>query len=357
VFCGFLSGLHQTGPSLAGALLDEAIEDEILGKWYPALETAKGTISTLGLSRLIRSLKVGKAPIHTYSILRSGGVTHGLAGPDFNELLLSISDCADGADIAIGILSMRLSFSRAQSSPEELITIGCELLRRRPLAGTTSTSLTHNLQLVGRHCLVGEKGAAAVREVCGKLRDAISRSEASAFNQQEFLRILFGAQPLAVLQSLCSGDATIVKIGISVLENSGLLHPHAFDVLPEEELLRWCDELPDVRYPIAARGIGAISQDTDGPHWTEIARRILQNSPDRVRVLKEFIGQLSLPGWDASRSAEVESNLRLLDEMAAYADPGLLEFAANEKNRLLQAIATAKQVSPPFFVDRNEGFE
>lgn len=35
---------------------------------------------------------------------------------------------------------------------------------------------------------------------------------------------------------------------------------HAFDVTPEQELLRWHDELPDVRYPIAGAGIAAIRQ-------------------------------------------------------------------------------------------------
>jgi hypothetical protein len=96
----------------------------------------------------------------------------------------------------------------------------------------------------------------------------------------------------------------MVKIGVRVLENSDLLHPHAFDGIPEEELLRWCDELPDVRYPIAAAGVAAIGHDTNGSHWTDIARKILKKSPDRVHVLKRFIRQLSalkkfmtISGW------------------------------------------------------------
>jgi len=49
--------------------------------------------------------------------------------------------------------------------------------------------------------------------------------------------------------------------------------------------------------------------------------------------------------------------LRLLDEMAAYSDPGLVEFAGKEKARLSQAIAAARQVRPPVHVDPDEGFE
>ena len=226
-------------------------------------------------------------------------------------MLLRISDRDDGVDIAIEILIMRLSFGRESSTPDELVEIGCELFRRLRVTGSTDSNLAYRLQIVGRNCLLGEKGAATVREVCNNLRDAISRSEASAYGHREFLQVLFSTQPLAVLQSLCSGDAAMVKIGISVLENADLLHPHAFDVIPEDELLRWCNELPDVRYPIAAAGIAAIRQDKDGPHWTDLALKILEKSPDRVRVLQKFIRQFSLPGWDLSRGAEVQANLQL----------------------------------------------
>lgn len=358
LFGGYLSGLHQKNQLLAGSLLDEVIEDDLLGEWYPLLEAAAGTIDALGLRRLIRSLEFGRAPIRLYRVLEGGGVTHDLTGPHFNTLLLRISDHPDGVAIAMEILFMRLSFNRDRSSPDELVEIGCELMRRLKVTGGTDSNLAYRLQIVGRYCLLGDKGAVTVREVCTKLRDAISRSEASIYGHRELLQILFSAQPLAVLQSLCGGDdAAKVKIGVRVLENSDLLHPHSFDVIPEEEILPWCDELPDVRYPIAAAGIVAIRRDTDGPHWTDIARRILEKSPDRVQVLRKFICQFSLPGWDMSRAVEVQANLRLLDEMVVYSDPGLEEFAGREKARLSQAISAAREVSPQVYIGPDEGFE
>lgn len=130
---------------------------------------------------------------------------------------------------------------------------------------------------------------------------------------------------------------------------------HAFNVIPEEELLRWCDEVPHIRYPIAAAGVDAISRDPGGPHWTEIARKILEKSSDRVQVLKTFIRQFSLPCWDAPRTGEAQADLRLLDEMAAFSDTGLEEFASKEKARLSEAIAAARQTRPTSFMDIDEG--
>jgi hypothetical protein len=129
---------------------------------------------------------------------------------------------------------------------------------------------------------------------------------------------------------------------------------HAFDVIPEQELLRWRDELPDV-YPIAAAGIAAIRQVKDRPHWTDIALKFLDKSPDRVRVLQKFIRQFSLPGWDLSRAAEVQANLQLLDDFAGNPDPTLADFAKSEKSRLSQAIADARKVRPPIYMERDEG--
>ncbi len=310
-----------------------------------------------GFRRLLRSLELGKAPLQNYRSLEGGRVTDGLSGPDLKTLLLRISDHDQGIYVAIEILYMRLFSAGGRVSPNEFVEIGCELVRRLDISANTGPNFAYRLQIIGRHCLTGDLGAATVREVCTKLKHAISKTKASAYGHREFMQVLFSTQPLAVLQSLCSGDEEMVKIGINVLENADILHPHAFDVIPEEELLGWCDELPDIRYPIAAAGIAAIRQDKDGPHWTNIALRVLEKSPDRVRVLQRFIRQFSLPVWEVSRAAEVQSNLRLLDEMVSYSDPELAEFAVKEKTRLSQAITEAKEVSPQVFNMDGEGFE
>jgi hypothetical protein len=358
VFCGFLSGLHQKNPALAESILDDAIVDDVLAQCYPALEAAIGRINERGLRRLLRSLELGKAPIHIYRMLEGGRVTDDLSGPDLKELLLRISGHTEGLDVAIEILYMRLSSGQGRLSPDEFVDVGCELMRRLNATGGTDSNLAYRLQIIGTHCLLGSKGAATVREVCTNLRDAVYKSQASEYGHRELLQVFFNAQPFAVLQALCGdGDAKLVRTGVRILESSDLLHPHTFGVIPEEELVRWCDELPDLRYPIAAAGIAAIRRDTDGPHWTEIARKIIDKSPDRVQVLRKFIRQFRLPGWDAPPSESGQSDLRLLDDLATHAYPEVAEFAKNEKARLLQAIAASKEIRPPVYMQPDERFE
>ena len=358
VFRAFLNGLHPKKATLVEAMLDEAIRDDALAEWYPLLETGIGEINEHGLRRLLRSLELGKAPIHNYRSLEAGRVTDGLRGPDLKTLLVKISDHNKGIYVAVEILYMRLLSDHGGISPDEYVEIGCKLMLRLDVTGSTDPNFAQRLQIVGRNCLLGDKGAATVREVCTKLREAVYRSEASEYGHRELLQVFFSAQPLAVLQALCGdGNAELVRTGVRILETSDLLRPHSFGVIPEEELLRWCDELPDVRFPIAAGAISAIRRDTDGPQWTEIGRRTIEKSPDRVQVLRKFIEQFHLPAWDAPPSENASSDLRLLDDLATHEDPEVAEFVKTEKARLLRAIAGLKEIRPPVHRVLDVGFE
>jgi hypothetical protein len=212
--------------------------------------------------------------------------------------------------------------------------------------------------MVGRDCLVGERGAATIREICSNLRNAVSKSETSVFYHRDLLQVLFRAQPLAALESLCSGGPADVKLGVSILEQAGQLQARAFDAIAEPDLLSWCDQQPETRYPVAAAGVTAFRPDESGrPQWTAIARKILDKSPNRIEILGRFIRQFSSPGWDVSRAAALESNLGLLDELAAYPDPVLVEFVNKEKTRLSQAITDVRQIQPLIERERDERFE
>jgi hypothetical protein len=83
----------------------------------------------------------------------------------------------------------------------------------------------------------------------------------------------------------------------------------------------------------------------------------LDKAPDRVEVLKKFIGQFSPTGWAGSRASIVESNAKLLDDLAGYPDPALIEFIQKEKTRLSQAIQAERHTEALIERERDERFE
>jgi hypothetical protein len=359
VFCGFLNALNATAPNILNAILDDALENETLAQWYPILQTAVG-LDKPGVNRLLCSLELGKAWIGSYRSLVGGGVTHQICGPDFNNLLLRIAGKPGGLNIAIEIFFMRLSSDegRRQSSSSEIIDIGCELMRRHGFTKRSDVGLDYRLGIIARHCLVAEKGAATVSEICHNLKEAVSKSETYVFHHQDLLQVLLRAQPLAALGALCGDSPADLRLGIDILHQAGQLRTSVFDAVPEADLLSWCDQHPRSRYPAAASGVTAFQPDDTGhPKWTRTARKLLDKAPDRVQVLKKFIGQFSPMGWAGSHAAIVELNAKLLDELAGYPDPALVEFIATEKARLAQAVQLEKQTEIMIEREMDERFE
>jgi hypothetical protein len=350
VLHGFLNGLNAEDPELANALLDDALQDERLASVYPVLQTAVG-IDEKGVQRLMRSLELGKAPIRTYRNLIAGGVTHKIPGKDFNNLLSRIAAEPQGSDIAIDILHMRLSFASDQSSPSELIDIGCELMRRLTFAHREAVD-DYRLGIVARKCLIGDRAAATVEEICRNLKNAVLKSETYAFYHADLLLLLFAAQPLAALQGFCGGDDTDLRSGVKILNEAGQLRRNPFDEIPEANLLAWCDQRPEIRYPAVSAGVTPFNRPSGAGHaqWTSIANKLLERAPDRVAVLQSFIDKFIPTAWAGSRAAIVESNTKLLDELTAYSDAALDEFIASEKKRLMDAIEEQRTVD--FLIDR-----
>jgi hypothetical protein len=232
-------------------------------------------------------------------------------------------------------------------------------MRQLRFTNRRNDSANYTLGRIARYCLIGEKGAATVREICHNLKEAVSKSETSAFFHADLLQILLDTQPIAALEALCGDSAGDMKVGIAILDQASRLRRNAFDSIPEADLVSWCDQQPETRYPAVAGGVTAVqpSGASGRPQWTSTALKLLDKAPDPVAVLKKLIGQFSPMGWAGSQASIVESNAKLLDELTSYPDPALVEFIAKEKVRLAELIKMERATETLFEKERDERFE
>ena len=112
-------------------------------------------------------------------------------------------------------------------------------------------------------------------------------------------------------------------------------------------ILQWCDKNPATRYRVIA-GLITVSTSSDNQaeprKWTEIALLLLEKAPDRIAVLREFIRQLTvLSGWVGSLAATLEVHAKVLEELATYPDPAVVEFIVHEKVRIQEIIDTERR--------------
>ena len=358
VFRGFLNALHTKNPKLANKLLDDAVEDQMLAAWYPALQTAVPAMDQHAVDRLMRSLKVAKAPIWMYQHLAWGRVTDPILGGQLKELLLEIAGTPGGGDVAAEVLSARLHSDKSQQTGHapEVVDAGCELMSRFAFTKNRQGE-DYRLGEIAEACLVGEMGAPIARDLCRRLKQAVSKCETYEFEHDDLLGALLSVQPAATLDGLLAGEARDLMGGVRIIKH---LRRHSLASVPEGVLLDWCDQEAEVRYPTIAYVI-PISNSTDqaGPRkWTTIALRLLDEAPDRVEVLKQFVRQFHPTGvWSGSLAAILESNAELLDQLDAYPDPNVIAFVRDEKKRLAKVIENEKQHETAFDRRRDERFE
>ncbi len=126
---GFLNGLHERCPERAAALLDDAVEQDELARWFPHLQVAV-EIGREGTTRLLRSLAFGAAPVAAFHSLVHSQATEDLPEPELTQLLNAVAAKPGGLEIALDMLGLRLypAVKNGSRNPT-LVASGRELLR------------------------------------------------------------------------------------------------------------------------------------------------------------------------------------------------------------------------------------
>jgi hypothetical protein len=355
---GFLEGLRRKDSSLADELLERAVEDEIFGFCYPALEAA-ADIDSRGAKRLMRSLELGKAPVRMFNALVFGGVTKPIPPREMRILILELAAKPDGFEVAMEVLYMRLhGENRREGVSPEVAEAGRMLLGMITFRNRSQRE-DYRLAEIAKACLVGEAGIAPAADLCRKLKNAVWRHETHISYYDDLLLSLFTVQPRAALDAFCGGGDIELEHGFHLLNDIDRLKSGVFSVIPESELFAWCDEQPSVRYPAIAGSV-AISTNDEGSGsraWTNIALRVLEKAPDRVEVLKRYVEQIRSSGGWGSRSGIMEAKAKLLDKLENYPDPKVVTFISEEKARLAHDIALERRFETSIGRAMDERFE
>ena len=356
----FVLGLDQVNRTLASDILDQVLESKELSDWFVGLQSAVG-IDAAGIRRLVTALDRGLVAIQNFYSLMSGGVTHKIPGDEFNELLTKIARHPGGVDIAIDILSMRISFAGPDepSSIEQIVSIGCQLFSELGFEKKRDVGEDYRLTIVSRKCLLGPRGAEATRLACRRLKQAIKDGKTYPFYQESVLAALLNVQPDAVLLELCGDNDSDLKFGLEILDAAGNAGRMVFDRIPRLKLFEWCDRLPQSRYPAVAARITAF-QSSGAPaklDWTQIARDLILRGPDAIAVLRALIGQFSPHSRSGSLASAVEPHIELLKEFTEHSNPTLASFAVSELGRLRNAVLEVRQSERKIEIVQEETFE
>ncbi|MGD0940840.1 MAG: hypothetical protein ABR905_14130 [Terracidiphilus sp.] len=353
----FLLNLRSVNSELVEILLDESMNHSSLAEWFPLLQCRAG-IQLQGVERLKRSLANGIAPIERYRTLVYTWDT--LSGEGLADLSSLILELPGGFDVALEILWMRIALYERDKVPvpREILVAGRSLLGRFDFADRNDNQ-TYHLNELAKHCLTGPEGSLVAYEMCQRVRESLVRRHFINSETTGVLGMLLAVQPTVTLNALfplgTTPDDQIYQIRYQTYGRGGL----AFDNVPEQILLEWCEQDRNIRYPLMASAIFPfkVEQNTEIRHWTKVALKLLEQAPDRIEVLKRFIERFQPMGWSGSQVPPWEANVKLLDSLADYHDPNIVAFVAAEKMRLLSVLDVVRQREASQERRENERFE
>lgn len=357
ILCGFLCALSVRDSELTGSILDDVVVLDELIQYYPALQSSV-TITGRDVDRLLLSLKIGKAPVRFYRSLSGGRVTEPISGTNMRRLLGEIASKPQGFDVSLEILFMKLHLEKDKKSKmdPELLLAGRELMLKIDF-GRIDFREDYHLGEVVRICLVGEEGSAVAANLCSRFRECLSKRTAFASSYDDMLQALLSVQPTASLDAFFPGDAT--QETVLIIENSLWHRTNPFDSVEEADLLAWCEQKPESRYPLMAGAVTIYDKGTNSGlrRWSERALRLLRKSPNPVEVLKQYVRQFAPSCWSGSRAAAIESNVRLLDDLSEFSDTAVSEFVKGEKIRFAGVSEAEKRMEKARHRTSDERFE
>ncbi len=337
ILCGVISALHVKDPVLTATLLDNSVEHATLSYWYPILQVAIA-LDQDGVARLKHSLAVGKTPAHMFLSLAHGRATDPIPPSDLKQLVLKIAGMEGGYNIAVEILYMRLHSDKSCNKPipQEFVDAGCALLEQLGFSAKKDQE-DYQVGAIVKECLRGDQGAVLAGVLCAKLKDTVKRHRTQALYHDDLLEGLFSAQPEASLEGLFGATAEELNRGIRLLRDVAS-HKQPLAVVPQADLLHWCDQEPLGRYAALASLITIFEQVKDEPpRWSTLALIFLERAPVPTTVLHEFVSQfLPSSAWSGSPAAILQRNAVLLEQLDHY--PCLRNSVANEKKGLQERI-------------------
>ena len=359
VLRGFLAEFWEQDRDLAQNFLDATLEQPTLIPFIPVLHSAV-QLDARGVKRLKQALNSRQVPVWMYQNLAFGRTTDHLAGADLRDLILLIADKPEGFEVAVKVLSMRLysDHSTQRQHEPELQEAGRELLRRIRFRRGNQRG-DHELARVVRACLNGSEAAPLAAEVAGRLRRAVAAYETYSFDNNHLLKALLAVQPTAVLDALFEGDDQEQRAGIGVFDHQHDHRPNPADEISCEELIAWCGQDRERRYPLAASFVTfARRAEESGPKvWSEQARALLAHAPDPGSVLAVFVKRFRPMSWSGSRAALMEANARLLDCLETDVSASLMRIVADARAQLAREVTRERERETAEDRARDERFE
>jgi hypothetical protein len=362
VLMGYISACAEQDPEFYNRTLDGIVGDELLGEWFPILQTAS-QIDKRGVERLQKSLELGRAKLGSYHYIAYGRAHELITDDDLAELLLLILSKQDGIGVAVEILNMRFHGRNSETPPcsSNLINAARKVLSLYsfPDERGRHDKQDYELNQIAVVCLDGEGGSDAAEGLCRNIVDAIINNRVYSFDYPELFNTIARLQPRVFLYHFL-GDEKIEKYHRKRIFESGFeRHINPLNQISDKDLLSWCDEDPEKRYAIAASSVQTFSkiEEPEQYKWKSITHALLSKAPKLTDVLESIVVSISPSSWSGSLADILQKRSILLESLFDHEDAEVGAWAKSQFLALQEKIRAERVWEESRNRGRDESFE
>lgn len=362
VFSGFLSSCAQSDPAFYNSTLDNLISDNSFGEWFPIFQTTS-TIDQRGVERLHEALDTGKAKIHTFQYLALGRVHESIGDDDLAELLKKILSKEEGIGVVIEILTMRFHRPKEEflEYSRSLIAVARDVLSMYsfPDERGKHNNLDYDMTQIARICLNGHEGINSATEICQHLAEAIIDDRIYAFDYPGLLNSLARTQPFVFLDVFLGNDGIKDYQRRRMFSDAFEKRDNPLNQISDDDLISWCENEPENRYPLIASAIQAFSEsaETSGLAWKPIVYSIFEKAPDLGGVLKHLADAISPTSWSGSLADILQKRSVLFQSLYQHDNAEIRAWARGQYSALQETIKRGREWEERHNRERNESFE
>jgi hypothetical protein len=357
---GLFRGWHERDPALASRLLDEALNDPILGPWFPALQL-QVPLDARGAARLVASIDADLAPITSYQFL----------GPSLKTLdLVNIASVLnalttkgpEGNYSAIDALSY-VVYAASDREPEwkdALATFCRDFMVRAewPPIREFGERLDHEISQILAFGVRHSRSFRDVRPLLKRVEDY--RRDSSGYVPSDSGNYLapilhrYPAETLSVLNQRRSIEQRH-RVDDMVLDawhtnHMGVPGP----VMAPDTLIEWCAVDPPKRIAFASR-ICPLDLPVEGA--PSVVARLYALAPDKGVLIQAVLGRCMRATTSSEDLPNLNAGIELLENLPAA--PGSPEAIQRDQavRDLRERIEWWNQMLGRTGRERDEGFE
>ena len=279
---------------------------------------------------------------------------------DLAALMQKLLTKEGGIRVVIEILSMR--FHREKGKPDtyskKLIAVSRDVLLQYDYEEKQNRNRhpDYRLAQIAGVSLHGQEGTQTATQLYQLLAKGFQEYQIYSFHYPRLLGMLAVVQPYIFLDTFIGRDEYMFRrMRFDDLERADSPVNH----IPEEVIVDWCEQAPEIRYPLIVSSMQMYSKlkDSEELCWHPILFTIFEKTPNLQAVLSQLANEIYPMSWSGSRAEAMAKRSTLFTQLSEHPNSEIREWATMQNQKLQLAVQTERERELKENQERFERFE